>query len=313
MEDVLTQKEREMFVADGVFGPFKVYDRAVAKEIGKEARIKAQDKTTAPYPDTEINYDRHIDVSVLSRHISAHPIVRRLQSLIGPDIFCWRSEFFPKYPGESGTEWHQVETYAYGSGVPSLVPTTRRAQTPTELTVWTALTDVPRESGPLKFLPGSHKKWAFRETERLSKFYGLSSNGGFFGYRYDELKIDPEWDPDEAACRVMEMDAGMAVVFTARCVHGSLPNTSTRHMRLGMATRYVPTDVKIYPDQTSFSEHGQFFDLAKWGAVLVAGQDDYKLNRVITQNVHGEPFVTHSRIEGLQTAKICVGDQWAAE
>jgi non-haem Fe2+, alpha-ketoglutarate-dependent halogenase len=312
-DEVLSHEARASFVADGVLGPFKVYDRAEAKEMGKEARIKAQDKTHAPYPTTEINYDRHVDLSVLSRHISAAPIVRRLQSLIGPDIFCWRSEFFPKYPGESGTEWHQVETYAYGSGVASLVPTARRAQTPTELTVWTAFTDVPRESGPLKFLPGSHKKWAFRETEKLKQFYGLSSNGGFFGYRYEELKVDPTWDPDAADQRVMEMEAGMAVIFTARCVHGSLPNTSTRHMRLGMATRYVPTDVKIYPDQTSFSEHGQLFDLSRWGAVLVAGRDDPKLNKVITANAHGEPFATLSRIDNLPTAKLCVGDQWAAE
>jgi Phytanoyl-CoA dioxygenase (PhyH) len=174
--------------------------------------------------------------------------------------------------------------------------------------VWTALTDVPRESGPLKFLPGSHKKWAFRETEKLKQFYGLSSNGGFFGYRYEELKVDPTWDPDAADQRVMEMEAGMAVIFTARCVHGSLPNTSTRHMRLGMATRYVPTDVKIYPDQSSFSEHGQLFDLSRWGAVLVAGRDDPKLNKVITANAHGEPFATLSRLENLPTAKLCVGD-----
>src|ERR1700734_1779022 len=69
-DEVLSREARESFVANGFYGPFKVYDRAEAKEIGKEARIKAQSKASAPYPDTEINYDRHIDVSVLSRHIS---------------------------------------------------------------------------------------------------------------------------------------------------------------------------------------------------------------------------------------------------
>ena len=125
------------------------------------------------------------------------------------------------------------------------------------------------------------------------------------------FKLDPNWAADEAKAKVMVMKAGEAVVFTARCMHGSLSNTSKRAMRLGMATRYVSTDVKIYPYEKSFEEHGQFFDLAKWGAVLVAGEDDYKLNRIITKNVHGDPFITHPRVEGMEIAKICAGDQWA--
>lgn len=309
---ILSKEERESFVENGFLGPFKVYDQDEAKEIGKKIRVQTQNKEHAPFPESDINYDRHIDVPLLTRHISHPAIVRRLQSLIGPDVFCWRSEFFPKYPGDLGTEWHQVETYAYTTGTPHLEPTTRREKTPTELTVWTAFTDVPVETGPLKFMPGSHKKWNFNEKQVMKKFDGLNTNGSFFGYHFDELKLDPDWKADESKARVMTMKAGEAVVFTARCMHGSLDNTSKRAMRLAVATRYVPTDVKIYPYEKSFKEHGQSFDLAKWGAVLVGGQDDYHLNKIITQNAFGEPFTTLPRIEGMTTAKICAGDQWAS-
>ncbi|WP_394829364.1 chlorinating enzyme [Pendulispora albinea] len=310
---MLSREDREFFVTNGFLGPFRVYEPAEVKEMWRQVRLQVHDKSRACYPTTDINYDRHMDISILSRHISHPALVERLQGLIGPDVFCWRSEFFPKYPGDAGTEWHQVETYAYGSGIPSLVPTVRREKTPTELTIWTAFTDVPRESGPLKFMPGSHRKWLFDEKRKLERFDGLSSNGGFFGYHFDELKLDPNLELDESQAAVMEMEAGQAVIFTARCMHGSLPNTSRRAMRLGIATRYVPTDVKIFPDQTRFSEHGNEFDLRDWGAVLVAGRDDYEYNRVRTHNAREEPFITQPRVENVVTARICAGgDQWAA-
>ena len=64
--------------------------------------------------DNPVNYDRHLDIPGLSRLITEPAIVRRMQALIGPDILCWRTEFFPKNPGDTGTGWHQVETYAIG-------------------------------------------------------------------------------------------------------------------------------------------------------------------------------------------------------
>ena len=52
-------------------------------------------------------------------------IVEKLQSLFGQDILCWRTDFFPKFPGSKGTEWHQVETYKYTTGTSQIEPTIR--------------------------------------------------------------------------------------------------------------------------------------------------------------------------------------------
>ena len=54
--------------------------------------------------DNPMNYDRHLDVSGISNIISEPAIVERFQNLIGPDILCWRTEFLPKNPGDSGLE-----------------------------------------------------------------------------------------------------------------------------------------------------------------------------------------------------------------
>ena len=88
----------------------------------------------------------------------------------------------------------------------------------------------------------------------------------------------------------MEMRPGQAVIFTASCVHGSFPNTSERETRMALAGRYVPTHVRVYPNQTSFSAHGDSFDLTNYKAVLVAGEDKYAHNNITRLNAHGKPF-----------------------
>lgn len=298
---VLNDDEKRFFQDNGYFGPFKVYEEAEALDIWKRIRPKLLDTSNQVFPNTRINYDRHFDVSELSDHVWRPEIVNRIQGLIGPDILCWRTEFFSKMQGEPGTEWHQVESYSYASGKAALVPTMRREKTPMELTVWTALTEATRETGCMKFMPGSHKVWYFDESRGLSPAsdYRDGKKTAFFGYHYAELKIDPSWEPDESKAVILEMKPGEAVVFTARCMHGSLPNTSKRKIRVAFTSRYAPTDVRIYPDpgdlsrhQDSFTEHGELFDLSRHGSVLVSGTDRYQHNRIATQNFLGQPFTT---------------------
>jgi len=295
----LQPEEAAFFEENGFFGPFKVYEPDEATEIWRAMRTKVPDTSRQIFQGTKINYDRHFDISELTRHVANARIVGKLRGLIGEDILCWRTEFFSKFPGEGGTEWHQVEEYSYASGTAALVPTHRREKTPMELTVWTAFTEADAENGCLKLMPGSHKVWYFDERRGLSEAAD-ERNGRkteFFGYHYAELKVDPNWEPDESKAVYVECKPGEAVVFTARCMHGSLPNSSRKRMRLGVASRYVPTDVRVYPDpsdlsrfQASFAEHGVNFDLTKHGCILVSGTDRYRHNRMRTHNELGEPF-----------------------
>lgn len=286
-------EELEFFQEHGFIGPFKLYEPDEARRILKQMRAKNADRSQAVF-NNDVNYDRHFDIPELAHHIGQPDIVRRVSNILGQDINCWRSEFFVKFPGSQGTEWHQVEEYKYTTGKAQLVPTVERENTPFQLTVWTTFTESNKENGCLKFLPGSHKRWYYDESKVPETGGGeydpMKSDTGFFGYNYADYKVDSRWIPDESAAVPMIMEPGEFVVFTAKCVHGSFPNTSKRSTRYAIATRYAQTDVKIYPGLEQFTEHGGVFDLQRWGCVLVAGEDRFHLNRMRAEDNWGQPF-----------------------
>jgi non-heme Fe2+,alpha-ketoglutarate-dependent halogenase len=78
-------------------------------------------------------------------------------------------------------------------------------------------------------------------------------------------------------------------------MHASLPHAAkTNEMRMAFAARYVPTSVTIYEhmkDTNIVTELGGSFSLEKFGAVLVAGRDDFAHNRIRTHTTAGKPFV----------------------
>ena len=287
-------KAVDFFCENGFIGPFKVYEPQEAKDILKAIRIKNLDRSKALF-DNDVNYDRHFDITELSQHICHPEIVQRLQSLIGLDILCWRTEFFPKFPGSLGTDWHQIETYKYSTGTSQIVPTLYYENIPIELTAWTAFTESTKENGCLKFIPGTHKKKYFDESispqfGRNNLYNPIKSDKAFFGYNFSDFRIDQNWVPDESQAIAMEMKAGECVIFIERCMHGSFPNTSERATRFAITSRYVPTHVKVYPNHTEFTEHGGFFDLKNYGSVLVSGVDTYKHNKIRIKNNLQELF-----------------------
>jgi chlorinating enzyme len=292
------QAEKKLFEEQGFIGPFRLWEPEVMNVWWKEQRAMLLDpaNTERRCFDNPVNYDRHLDIPGLGQIISEPAIVQRMQNLIGPDVLCWRTEFFPKNPGDSGTGWHQVETYAIGEAEEGMLEATNRSgEVPMELTCWVAFTEASRENGCMKFLPGSHRQWHYDEKAKL-KWQGDKAENTFFGYNYDELRINKSWNPDEQDVRHMEMRPGECVIFTARCVHGSNPNVS-RRQRMGFAIRVVPTHVKVYSGMTEFNEFGHNFKLDRHGCVLVAGKDEYGHNRFTSSNAWGQPFQTRPRID----------------
>jgi non-heme Fe2+,alpha-ketoglutarate-dependent halogenase len=284
----------DRFVNDGFVGPIKIYEPEEALEMVREIRIKNQDRSHVLYPNN-VNYDRHYDISELSRHISHPTIVKHLQAILGPDVLLWRTEFFPKFPGSSGTEWHQVRDYSYANGKPQLLPTESEWNAFIDITVWTTFTPATKDTGCMRFVRGSHRKWYFDERKptdqgRQGVYDVNSSETQFFGYDFSDFVIEDGWEPAPEDVVELEMKPGEAVVFTANCVHGSLPNTTERETRFAIAGRYVPTHVRVYPDQNDYTAHGAKFELDNYGSVLVAGRDEFGHNRMRTTNNHGESF-----------------------
>lgn len=293
-EDI--RSDIEQFERDGFFGPIKVYEPDEAASMIREIRIQNQRRSDVLY-DNNVNYDRHFDIPLLSQHISNPVIVKYLQAILGPDVLLWRTEFFPKFPQTEGTEWHQVRDYSYANGKPQLLPVDSEWNAFIDITVWTAWTPATVATGCLRFLRGSHRKWYFDERKsthsgRDQEFDVNHSPTAFFGYKFSDFLIDPDWQPPAEDVVKMEMQPGEAVIFTATCVHGSEPNTTERETRFAIAGRYVPTHVRVYPDQDSFTAHGASFDLSNYGSVLVSGENRYSHNRIREKNNYGDEFVT---------------------
>jgi non-heme Fe2+,alpha-ketoglutarate-dependent halogenase len=288
----LTAGQVESFKENGFIGPFDLYSEEEAPLLWNQAMIEMVRSKNKPHNSTIINYDRHLDCDTLSRHIAHPTIVHKLRSLMGDDIICWKTNIFEKQPGEAGTGWHQVEAFlVYESAdvaYPSLRYTEETRMATQELTVWTAFSPASRKHGCLRFIPGSHKQWYYDETKPMSRNVESKSHD-FFGYDYSELKLDKDWDPDEAEIVDMDMKAGQFVIFLAKCIHGSLPNSSDVK-RLGFATRYVSPSVKVYENIDSLSGFGDSISLDYHGSVLVSGEDRYGHNRIHEKNLNGFPF-----------------------
>jgi len=289
----LTAVELESFKQNGFVGPFPLYEPADAVRRWNQAKIEMVLSKNKPHDSKVMNYDRHLDCNTLSEHVTRPEIVAKLRSLMGEDILCWKSNIFPKYPGDPGTGWHQVETFAAGqvgrAPVPALKYTQQTQYLASELTVWTAFSTAHREQGCMTFIPGTHKKWYYDESRTMTNRVE-SKRHDFFGYDYDELRIDKNWDPDSQEIVSMEMEAGQFVIFMAKCVHGSLPNITKDQTRMGFASRYVSPSVKVYEGIDHLDEFGEHIKLDYHGCVLVSGVDTYGHNRLHQANLNGFRF-----------------------
>ena len=284
----LSDAERNFFYANGYAGPFTLCEPEEMTRIWEEVRMDLLDASEAPFPNSKLNYDRHLDLPALSDLISHPRVVHRIASILGPDVLSWRTEWFPKYPGDEGTDWHQAESFVEFEGTEKLVPTAAEEGQPWELTAWIAMSEATRQNGCLKVMPGTHRTWYFDEKRNIrfepenfnKRVLADGEKSGFYGYDYEKLKLDPNWKPDETRAVHMEMRPGQFVMFTSRCMHGSNPNSTKSSVRFGWATRFVPTHVKVYADQDAFHHFGEVLPLDRYSTVLVAGEDRYRHNRV---------------------------------
>ena len=143
----LTEAEVKFFYENGYIGPFTLYEPQEMTRIWEDVRLDLLDTSAAVFPDSKLNYDRHLDMPALNRIISHPRLVDRISSILGPDVLSWRTEWFPKYPGDEGTDWHQAESFVEFEGTEKLVPTAAEEGRPWELTAWIAMTKATKANG----------------------------------------------------------------------------------------------------------------------------------------------------------------------
>ncbi len=301
----LSEAELEQFHRDGFYGPFDVYTPEEMERSLQAMRPKLVDSRQGVYHQgaalsgtTNLaSYDRHLDVDFLATHITRPQLVDRVNSVLGEDVLCWRTEFFPKYPGDEGTDWHQADNFANVGKYPQIV-WPEAADFGGALTLWTAFTESTIENGCLQIIPGSHKTMNYDENKVIEYDSAMinksNKNGvrrGFYGYDYSQLQKDPNWSPDESKAKSLVMRQGQCVMFWSTLMHASHPHEGkTDRMRLGFTARYVPTAVRVYPYQDTLAEYGVEVSLEKFGCVLVSGKDEFGHNRFVDRTVNGMPF-----------------------
>jgi non-heme Fe2+,alpha-ketoglutarate-dependent halogenase len=303
---LLSKEELIEFHKNGVLGPFTLMPPDEMKAHWKRLRLELFDRSHVAYPEAVpgsgvYDYDRHLDTAFLADLVCRPEIAHRMSSILGPDVICWRSEFFPKYPGDEGTDWHQADTFGGGNGVPHVI-WPNGSDFGGALTAWVAFTDADEEKACMQFIPGTHRTMFYDESrgmhydpERVNKKEVNGIMRGFFGYDWREIQKDPNWTPDESRAVSKPCRAGQFMLFWSTLMHASHPHAGkTREMRLGFASRYVPTSVTIYEkmrDTNRVEELGGSFSLEKFGVVLVAGRDVHGHNRVRSTTTRGKPFV----------------------
>jgi len=148
------------------------------------------------------------------------PIVKKYgevaRRLVGEDVRIWWDTLMIKPPQSEGTRptmWHQDSTY---------VPADRRGQ----LTIWTALYDVPEECGCMRFIPRSHRLGPLGKIP-MTQDYDLKDL-----LRPTDLEVigEPVTIP---------VKAGEATVHDGFVIHGARPNLSDRP-RVVWATVFGP-------------------------------------------------------------------------
>ncbi|MEU0399864.1 chlorinating enzyme [Streptomyces sp. NPDC006197] len=307
----LSAEELEQFARDGYIGPFDLYTEDEMEAHFKEIRPKLLRTKTSIYSGGQTesgntnlaaSYDRHLDVDFLAEHITRPEIVDRVSSILGPDTLCWRTELFPKYPGDEGTDWHQADNFSSVDGAkhPHIV-WPEDAEFGGTITAWTAFTEATVDNGCLQFIPGTHTSMNYDESkimeynpDVINKVEKDGVRRGLFGYDYRQLQKDPDWSPDESKAVSQVMRRGQFILFWSTLMHASHPHSGkTDQMRLGFASRYLPTQVKVYPYSDELYEFGARASLEKFGNVLVSGEDRYGHNRFVDTTVNGFRFPVH--------------------
>ncbi|MCF3650433.1 phytanoyl-CoA dioxygenase family protein [Synoicihabitans lomoniglobus] len=146
-------------------------------------------------------------------------ILDLVEGVLGPDFYCWASNFFIKEPRSTSTVgWHQ-DAYYWPMAPHNSV------------TVWVAFDDVDEGNGGMKIIPGSHRGGIVKHQRGTDTDSVLT------------LQLEDGSDFSSEAAVQFRMKAGECSLHDDRAIHGSQANPSDRR-RAGLTIRYSGTNVK---------------------------------------------------------------------
>lgn len=233
----LSPQQVDAYQRDGYLYPLTAMpSEQAAAYLGKLEALEAQ---YGPRAAEILRAKSHLVLTWVNELIRLEPVLDAVESLIGPDIFCWSTSFFMKKPHDPGfVAWHQDGPY---SGTPEGAGDI--------VTAWIALTASNEANGCLKVVAGSHKTLVEHTyKEGTANLLSLSQ----------EIAVDV----DESTATKIVLAPGQFSFHHEKIIHGSAPNTSDGR-RVGLAVRYIKPYARQKPNTI---DH----------ATLVRGVDRYE-------------------------------------
>jgi ectoine hydroxylase-related dioxygenase (phytanoyl-CoA dioxygenase family) len=201
----------------GVLFPRPAIGTAAARTMLK--KFEALEREEGGRISKRTNHKPHLLLTWLADLVRHPTILDQVESVLGPNLLCWASDFFSKSPDDGmRVTWHQDSTY-WGLSKPDIV------------TAWVAFTPSTVESGCLRVVPGSHLMDQLPHGDTFAADNMLS--------RGQEISVKV----DERDAVDVLLQPGEMSLHHVRLIHGSEPNRAA-HRRIGFAIRYLPTDVR---------------------------------------------------------------------
>lgn len=213
----LTVEQREFYHKNGyLLGLPRIYSTDQMHTLNSELHNLVA--LLKPGETTKDIREWHESSAYLFEIVMNPKILDLVESVLGPDFYCWASSFFIKEPFSKATVgWHQ-DAYYWPMSPHHTV------------TVWLAFDDVDEENGGMKIIPGSHLHGLLkhRRSQQTDSVLTLELETRSFS---------------EAQAVQFRLKAGEISMHDDRCVHGSPANLSARR-RAGLTIRYSGTDVR---------------------------------------------------------------------
>lgn len=261
----LDPRELRTFFDDGFIGPFDAFSREEMADFRQEM-LAMENEPSKTYGFVTPR-DRHLENPRLWEYMNHPAVVERAAQLLGPNLLCWRTQLFYKGPKSEAIQFHQASTFMVEDYLdPALFPP--RLDEMFQLTVWVAVDDAVPENGCLQFVRGSQGRIRTITFGGNERFYRASFSLDF----------------ERNAHRIVTLPvmSGQFIIFTERCIHGSLPNLTDRH-RLAFNMRIVPTNVPVLTGKQRYRSvyNGGKYDLKNWGVALLRGEDRFGLSKTV--------------------------------
>ncbi len=212
----LSQAQIDSFHENGFLFPLRVFSPDETLEL----RRRLEDAEARADPGRERAARQGLPITHAWAWDLVHDprVVEPISAVLGPDVLLWSMDWFIKDPGPSFVTYHQDATY-WGLEPHHVA------------SAWIALSDAGAETGPMRFVPGSHKGPVFEQDDTYAED-NLLSRGQVVNAEVDQSKTV-----------LAPLRPGEMSIHHVRVIHGSEPNR-TDDRRIGMVLRFCATDVR---------------------------------------------------------------------